>query len=1196
MAEEFQVHNFIEDYPSQYDEDIQWKVTERKEFYELVSTPGGETLSPPPGGGGTSSPPSGGGGTLSPPSGSDKVGRFFNHQEFLLRYARQYDRIFNIQATGTGKSGGIINLAEFYKKNNYGFRRIYVIQPGSSTKESFKEQIKTLSDPGEYLNEKVIKAMESEGGQKSVKNNINRLINEWYSVDSYKVFAKENYNTEQIEEYYSDSIFFLDEAHWFRNTGVKTRTVGGDDASKKEIEEVYNYFWKIFHTAKRIKVIIATATPMINSTSDFVPLINLLLPADRQLPEYIDYDRVTLGQLEPYFRGLFTFIRFDNRYINPIDMGESIEGYTHSVTVASGSNSPPIESVVKKIENDKIVVVEAPPYKEGKTKKIKIPSFIKLVKLRMSEHQYKTFKKHSKVRKNFDYYSVQSSLFVFPDGSTGREGEKIYLDINSRKNLIFRPPNEEDEDGNLTIISKRIAGKFIRVKSLDTYFSKDKPEKSLENLKMMSCKFYEYISNELKFSDQEIPGKSFCYIKAVTGAGANLLAVFLKLFGFEELKNVGSMHDIRSNKIVGIKKRKRFAVLTAETPDTQSIINAFNSPDNRNGEYIQIIIGSGVVRDSVSLTDTVRGYMMIGNWHHAGMYQAESRYKRAESHKDMFIQEGHKIDVETYRLVAVPPDYTDEGLTYENAPIDIKNYIKAEEKDIKDKLMFRKMKQTAIDAYLNYTRNVLPTDIDGSPQADYSDKYFEIWGAQEPPSSKTKKSGLPKPTRVGLALNQGPNKYDVIYNTYNIMYSEEVIKKVKKEVKEVFRDKGVIQIEEFKKQLMDKEIISNDYTFYGAIQDMIEGREIITDSRNIIDYVLTISGDILHLKRFNFHTSDRVSTEKNIYFDFNYRDLKEKEEEIGDIYKDMDKMDTRVKLISYYVNTQDYKLFQSLLEDSIIRQRNDGDENLMPINELVLEVLGNYILETKIPYGYLEATNRALKRSNKSGQGRTRGDESVAGLKYIDLSKVDPGYSDSQPADGLSSPLPEEGLQSADGLESPQPEEGLQSADGLSSPSAGGKKVYLHFYRPSEKTSFGITSILEGKDRKIRILDGDTFRDTDITENFVYNYLFDRKYDEIMSNFRKSKYYGSYIMRGGETEKDIVMRERSFFRIVDNSNPRNKGLTCTSGVVEKLVEVLRWLDKEGEYKYMLKEKIRKYKLCNALKQLFIKNNLLFMSL
>ena len=466
MDKDFQVHEFIEDYPPQEDEDIQWKITERKEFYELSTTSA------------TSSSSGGGSNEGDKPQ---KVGRFFNHQEFLLRYAKQYDRIFNIQATGTGKSGGIINLAEFYKKNNYGIRRIYVIQPGSSTKDSFKEQIKTLSDPGEYINEKVIKAMGSEGGQKTVKNNINRLINEWYSVESYKIFAKENYNSDQIEEHYSDSIFFLDEAHWFRNTGDSKSSTG---TSKKEKEEVYDYFWKIFHTAKRIKVIIATATPMINSTNDFVPLINLLLPADRQLPNYVDYDRVTLSQLEPYFRGLFTFIRFDNKYITPVDMGQRLENYNHTMTVASNAkgNSPSIKPVIKEIKDDKIKIVESPSYEEGKTKKIKIPSFIKVRMLRMSEHQYKTFAKHAKVRKDFDYLTVQSSLFVFPDGSVGREGEKFYMNIDDKKNLIFTPGNVEDENGKKNIIRKRVPNiGIVEKKSLDTYFNKKKPEESLKN-------------------------------------------------------------------------------------------------------------------------------------------------------------------------------------------------------------------------------------------------------------------------------------------------------------------------------------------------------------------------------------------------------------------------------------------------------------------------------------------------------------------------------------------------------------------------------------------------------------------------------------------------------------------------------------------------------------------------------------------
>ena len=66
MDKDFQVHEFIEDYPPQEDEDIQWKITERKEFYELSTTSA------------TSSSSGGGSNEGDKPQ---KVGRFFNHGE-----------------------------------------------------------------------------------------------------------------------------------------------------------------------------------------------------------------------------------------------------------------------------------------------------------------------------------------------------------------------------------------------------------------------------------------------------------------------------------------------------------------------------------------------------------------------------------------------------------------------------------------------------------------------------------------------------------------------------------------------------------------------------------------------------------------------------------------------------------------------------------------------------------------------------------------------------------------------------------------------------------------------------------------------------------------------------------------------------------------------------------------------------------
>jgi hypothetical protein len=1093
----FQIHDFIENYPSQDDGDIQWKIAERKEFYELQSTP----------------------------KGTNKYGRFFNHQEVLLRYARQYDRIFNIQATGTGKTGGIINLAEFYKKNNEGIKRIYVIEPGSSTKDAFKEQIRKLSDPEEYRNQKIIKALGMEDGKKILKNNLNRLIADWYSIDTYKVFSKDNYSDEQIIEKYSDCVFFLDEVHWFRNTVEK------DEETKREKEEIYNYFWKIFHLAPRIKVIIASATPMINSTVDFVPLINLLLPKDRQLPDTIDYNLVTLPQLEPYFRGLFTFIRFDNKYINRIDVGESLD-YKHTLEVASNAkgNSPPLPPIKKEIIDGRIVSTNKPKYKEVKTKTLEIPSFVKLILLPMSKHQYKTYEKYSKVRKNFDHYSKQASLFVFPNGTTGGEGEKIYLKTNEKLNFVFKDK-----------IRRRIGGKLIDEKSLKEYFNPSNKEEALENLKEMSTKFHFFIKNEL-----ENAGSSFCFIESVTGSGAKLLGIFLSFFGFEQLKSIGGAYDIKTSKITGIRKKRRFILLTSEVSDIQSYINFFNSPSNMNGEYVQILIGSKVIRDGVNLKNVVRAYIMGAGWHESGMHQATSRVDRADSHVDMFNKLGEKVDLKIYRLAAVEPNYRGISKT-----IDVKNYLRSEEKDISNKRIFQFMIETAFDAYLNYMRNVLPSDKPFSPQTNYGEKYFKIWGAEDPPSGAP---GLPKPTRNGLALNQGPSAYDVEYTTYNIFYSNEVIKNIKQEIINLFKKTPVIDITTFKEKLRENKIVVNDYTFFSALEELFLNKEIIKDSRNVGDYTLAMSGNLIYLKRFEFHQTHRISTNlgEKFFFDFQYLPILDESNNLKDIYKNVEGILDREDMIRYYIRSQNYNLFKRLLEDSLIRVKNGEEEE---INKLILSLLDNYILETKIPHKYLEETRRALSGEDRKGQGRLRGEKSKAGLKYLKLENYQPGYEEF------------------------------------------GKTVYLHFYRASEKTGFGITSILEGKERKIRILeDGNEFRDTDLAENFVYNFLFDRKYDILMKNYRSSKYYGTYILRGGEMEKTFAEKELSFFRIVDNRNPRNKGLVCKTGKLENLKPVLKFLDKEKLYTKMLKEKVKKVRLCEILKELFEERNLLFFSL
>ena len=1096
----FELHDFIEDYDCSNNEDIQWNTASRKEFYDLASKRNKQ----------------------------EKVGRFFNHQEVMLRYIRQYDRIFNIQATGTGKTGGIINVSEFYKKNDEGIKRVYIIEPGPSTVEEFKKQIQKLSDPEDYINEKIKKATR----QKAIKNNISRLIREWYSIETYKQFAKIDLNDEEIIETYSDCVFFFDEIHTLRNNLPDGK---GSSVTQKEMEKIYNYIWKVLHLAKRTKIILASATPMINSTKDFVPLLNLILPMNYQLPTHKDnfYDSVTLAQLEPFLRGKITFVRFLESDVKIINQGEVFSDYEHHIYFPSRKNlkGPELIPAIKGLEGGKIIEYNEKELKNQEMADLsikKIKSQRTIYCLEMGPIQLETYKKTLKNKKTFSLYSRQSLVFVFPNGQTGCDGFNTYIKTNNLKELEFKK----------TIIYKD--KKYDGIPSMIDGRKESDIEKSFYNLGLLSSKFKFYIEKELEASRKEKPGNSFCFLEFVEGSGAELLGLLLKLFGFREFKLTTSPIDLKTKRIKNLSKGKRFALLTGHSKNIQSSLDVFNSPDNIDGEYIQIIIASGVVRDGVNIKNVLRGYIMTPGWHESGMHQALSRFIRADSHDDIIKRIDSKVEVEVYRLASTFKD--EKEILYKKginkASLDVKLYLDSEAKDIKIKRIMRFMKQTSFDAYLTYDRNVNPKDKDYSSIADYEDKFYEIWKAEGKPGNDNRK---------GLAMNQGPSYKDIIYNTYNIFYADQKTKKIKQELEEILREKGIISIDKFKEYLKEKDISFDSYSFYNAIEELILNKELISGKRNIINYNLNLNGNILNLKRSDIFKNIKLSNENNIYADMDYDSLIDDEKEkVEDIYSKIYNK-TEKELIDYYIETQNYSLFMQLLEDSLIRLKNN---DLMKINDIILKLLSNYYIITKVPIGYIEKTQKALVAENKSGQGRTRGEGSTAGLKYLDLDKVDPKFDD--------------------------------------------KTVYVHFYRKSEKTGFGITSVLEGQTKNIRILDNGTFRDSTLAENFVFSYMFNKKQEKTMEKFKKSKYYGSYILRGGENEKYVSDKKKIFFRIIDNTNPRNKGKVCKFENVDNLIKILNYIDKEN--KYPIKDKKpRKDEVCNKLLNILEEKNLLFVS-
>jgi hypothetical protein len=228
---------------------------------------------------------------------------------------------------------------------------------------------------------------------------------------------------------------------------------------------------------------------------------------------------------------------------------------------------------------------------------------MKFFPILMSDFQEDIYIKNTKLeevkRDNFNVILKEISNFVFPDGSFGTKGFNNY--VIKQQNDIYS-----------------LKAEFKKILSVQ------------KNLKEFSPKF-----NTIIKINKQIPGNCFCYIHQVHGSGAILLGLCLELYGFSRFLHRHSVFGEIEEETSCF--QKRYALIVNETPNDRrdSILEVFNSPENVNGEYIKIIIGSEVTQVGISLLNSVIFINVSPEWTEAKNHQAQSRIIRANSHNDL---------------------------------------------------------------------------------------------------------------------------------------------------------------------------------------------------------------------------------------------------------------------------------------------------------------------------------------------------------------------------------------------------------------------------------------------------------------------------------------------------------------------------------------------------------------------------------
>ena len=820
-----------------------------------------------------------------------------------------------------------------------GIKQVIVIEPGKPTLDDFKSQIVKFF-PEDYDDT-------SSNSEFIRKRNITKKVDKWYLLDTYETFSNRlsKMTLKEIKEQYSDSMFFLDEAHRMRNYGE----------SDSEDINIYNNMWKMLHIAERTKIVIATATPLVNSVNDFVPLMNLLLPSNFQLPQKKwDYSKITLRQLEPFFRGKISFVRSLDTGVKVNYSGKKII-YYHKYNIPVEKDNLEIEPVVKVIDDEEnIVETNEPNQPTNKVTTVQFKSDMNLTLLGTKKSDGEKTLQHisyliSKTKKqSFELASRESSVFVFPDGSWGSEGFSGYV---NQVDGVYKFKNDEIKE-YLTVNNKIFLPKLFE----------------------MSSKFWYYINKEVEASNTPRPGNSFCYLEFVKGSGVILLGLMLEMFGFENFTRKTSVfyRDKGVRKLQkNFKPKKRFALITSKSENIENILQLFNSEENIDGKYLQIIIASKVARDGINLANVLRGYIMSPGWHESGMYQALSRFIRATSHK-MLLDRKQDVKIDIYKLATCSDtEVFNSNINIEDiksSSTDVFNYIKSEEKDLINRIILRDMKNIAFDAVLNYQRNHRITDIDDTKQTDYGNKFPKVWSG-----------------RIKV------NKDDIITNTKKLLYYQKNIEKLNKLIKDRLFNFKLVTMEEIVSFSQSQNI--DDFYIYLYINKELETLSIYDNFGNKRKIVR--EGSVFYLDKNSYHYTTRGENFLPLIEDTEVEEVSRFYDETQNMNIDrleiyirekLWRLDSRNKpIVSEMVPNQDYMI--KVLEDSIINIRNGSTD---PIKKMVYELFIHYINKASYPLEDIERVKEAyIKVSSKAG--RVAKKYSTTKLAGLTFSKIDNG-------------------------------------------------------------------------------------------------------------------------------------------------------------------------------------------------------------
>jgi DNA polymerase III delta prime subunit len=627
-----------------------------------------------------------------------------------------YKGVILMHGVGTGKTAIAIRIAEQFKEQLKKYNtKIYVLCPGENTKINFKNELITATGETYIKNKEELNQLSRVELEKEKKIAIFNAM-QYYKILSYKTFHKKVLGEKIIEKKivnnnkiksYKKNIKgeFEREIVIDKIININNSVIIVDEAHNITSNEFGEALKKIIINSENLRVILLTATPMINYADEIVDLLNYLRPHDDQVhrnkifTNEKDYNmKIKEGGIEylkDKARGFISYYR------------GSIP-YTFASRVEKGV-----------IPNGML--------------------FTPIIKCYMEPFQYKTYENANITdileKSNVSYFIFPGANFAFP-GLNNTKTDLIGYYSNDGINTVLSQINTDGPKLREIINKKIFNGSLTVYEENNLLYENEKKNISglifkMPYVKQFSIKFYKIINKLSKLYDNKKGCcTAFIYSNFVE-SGIKLFAEALIQNGYLEYQENYNNYNIKDNtldyktgltyselksKNINDFKPAVFLLLTGSNDDSsddipevkQRIIREiFNHSNNINGKYIKFILGSKVMNEGVTLKNCKEVHMLDVFYNIPKSEQVIGRVVRICVHNDVITDTYKFPKVNIYRYAISIDDKEKDKLSSDELL-----YQKAEYKYLIVKQIERALKEIAFDCPLLLHGNVFPEEVE----------------------------------------------------------------------------------------------------------------------------------------------------------------------------------------------------------------------------------------------------------------------------------------------------------------------------------------------------------------------------------------------------------------------------------------------------------------------------------------------------